>query len=110
METKKKKDKIVLLEPMNEKGTNVLKVDKEGVRPAVIKPHKEGAPLLSDGLVRLEETGCPIVYESTSLWEGEGKEETKSESSSKGPAKVNSPAFRANWDQIFGGGDGELPN
>lgn len=61
----------------------------------MIVNHEDGQPL-SDGahLVTCSPTDEPSVMEMTTIY--------KNTSSSKGPAKVNSRAYRDNWDSIFG--------
>ena len=106
-EKKVKKDQVII-HGRNDDGDMLISRRKPDGRVSVgeAKPLEEGKPLPQSGeIVYLKghEEGCPLydVVDSYDLSGGE-------ESTSSGPAKVNSPVFKANWDSVFGGSDERL--
>jgi hypothetical protein len=60
----------------------------------MIKPQKEGEPILNE-FIKLDPTDCPITYDCETIFDPRDPE-------GKGPAKVNSAAFKTGWEQVFG--------
>ena len=109
-ETKPKLKDQVLVLGKNDDGDMLISRRKPNGRVTVgeATPIKEGKPLPQSGeIVYLKERapGCPMydVEDSFDL-----SKEEQSEDSSSGPAMVASPAFRSNWDSIFGGDSEQL--
>ena len=100
-----KKDQIRVLGPPDDDGLVPVVRNKDGeLRPALLEQHEEGKPIHTE-IVHLEETDCPITYDVKTLFDPADYQESDS-----GPAMVNSPAFKAGWDRVFGGKEDDLAN
>jgi len=107
MSEDKVKEHVVMLEPEKENGTEAMLVRSDGhVEFGVMGRAREGQDLRGLDLVQLApHANSPVV------WNVKERTSFRSEGSqSSGPAKVNSKAFRDNYERIFGGDDDALPN
>lgn len=112
MSDKKRKPigQVVLLEPPKDEGSRALILQGDQVQEGTIGGMKEGQPLNGKEVIQLgPHPQSPFVY---NLMERVSFEpDTPEESTSKGPAKVTSRAYRSNYDSIFGRKDDDaLPN
>jgi hypothetical protein len=103
----KPKEHVVLLEPPKEEGSEAMLVSSDGrVEFGRLGGAKEGQDLRGMDMVQLApHRNSPVVWNVKDRMSFRSEEE-----GSKGPAKVNSKAFRDNYERIFGGDDDALPN
>jgi hypothetical protein len=60
------------------------------IQSGVLRPAKDGEPLMGESIFHLEASGAPGEYRVQDLYDG------------RGPSKVTTPAYRDGWDSIFG--------
>lgn len=107
--SEKVKDEVLVLAKKDDGDKMLVSRRRDGeVTVGEATKLKDGAPLPSGGeIVYLKESkvGNPL-YDVVDSYKLPGADSDPTESS--GPAMVTSPAFRANWDSVFGGGDEQL--
>jgi hypothetical protein len=112
MSDKKPIGQVVLLEPPKEGGSRALVVQGDRVEEGTIGGVKEGQPLNGRDMIQLgPHPQSPIVYNLMERvsFTPDTEDAPDSQEGGRGPAQVASPAYRANYDVIFGG-KGGLPN
>lgn len=96
------KQDVVFVHSPSEHGYRVIRSRDDAVEVGELRPVAEGRPLHGD-LVKLTPRA-----EHARLFDVEVvMEAPKAERAHGGPAQVATAAYRANWDAIFGPGDGE---
>lgn len=87
-------DVVLLAGPSEDgKGTRVLRVKAGDVSIGEVRPVEEGKPLAGDVVKLTPRKEHPRVCDVETLYAAPAR---------KGPAKVSSSGFRANWDRVFG--------
>lgn len=112
MSDKKPIGQVVLLEPPKEGGSRALVVQNGEVQEGTIGSMKEGQPLNGREVIQLApHPQSPVVYNLMERvsFTPDTEDTPDSSEDGRGPAQVASPAYRANYDAIFGG-KGSLPN
>lgn len=85
----------LLLHSQSETGVRVLRQRRGQIELGELRPMREGKPIEGE-VVRLAPTGRERLFDVETLYE------PPPQRSAKGPPKVASAAFRAEWDRIFG--------
>lgn len=109
-ETGEAPDVVLLHSPTPDgEGVRVLRAREGRLEAGEVRPMKEGQPIQSGELVTLTpRSESPAVCDVKVQYKAPSAKAPKSESQGtaalarKGPALVNSSAYRDRWDEIFG--------
>ncbi len=104
-DTKAKSEDVALVHGVTEDGggLRVLRARPDRLEAAVLRPAKDGQPLVADLVRLLPRDGSPLLWDVEVVYQ-RSDEEAPAEGGHRarsGPAQVATEAYRRNWDALF---------
>ena len=72
------------------------------IQMGTLHPLADGESIGTGSVLALEPGEQPGHFKVTDSYEAGGRPEAGAAATAKGPAKVNTPAYRSGWDALFG--------